>query len=280
MERITQISASGGLITESYKNCQRQDKPLRFIVLTEFHNVFIWYETTEKFVKCSFTACRYLEIDKIIWSNDEILLSYLGNLYKGTATHELKHKMINIPGEYQETYVKKELSSDQKTKIDLKRIPLIDKVFDFCSDPEGENFVALVENPRKYYSLPELIEKPYDYSNLYSAVHESDSVHDLCFSLGDRCFPVHRIIISHRSDYLKGIIAKNHGEKFIVLQELAELGLPCDMFALILRYIYTNQPIMKNEIERVTVDYHQTFTMLKKVLTVMRLNELITALKK
>lgn len=280
MERITQISANGGLITEGHKNCQHQDRPLRFIVLTEFHNVFIWYETTEKFVKCSFTACRYLEIDKIVWSNDEILLSYLGNLYKGTATHELKHTTIHIPGEYQETYVKKELSADQKTKIELKRIPFIDKIIDFCSDPEGENFVALVENPRKYYSLPEFIEKTYDYSNLFAAVNEYDSVHDLCFQLGKNIRPVHRIIICHRSEYLKGIIEQNQGQKFIKLQELSDLGLPCDIFDLILRYIYTNQPIMKTEIERVTVDYHQTLTMLKKVLTLMGFNELITALKK
>lgn len=280
MERINQISASGGLITDGHKNCHRQDKPLRFIVLTEFYNVFIWYETTEKFVKCTFTACRYLEIEKIVWSNDEILLSYLGNLYKGSATHELKYKTIHIPGEYQETYVKKELSSDQKTKIDLKRIPFIDKVIDFCSDPEGENFVALVENPRKYYSLPELIEKTYDFSNLFAAVNEYDSVHDLCFKLGERCFPVHRIIICHRSEYLKDLIEQNPDENFITLEELSDIGLSVDIFDLILRYLYTNQPIMKTEIERVTVDYHQTFTMLKKVLTMMGLSELITALKK
>ncbi|XP_063702839.1 inhibitor of Bruton tyrosine kinase-like [Culicoides brevitarsis] len=280
MERITQISATGGIIADGHKNCQKQDKPLRFIVLTEFHNVFIWYEATEKFVKCSFTASRYLEIDKIVWSNDEILLSYMGNLYKGSATHELKHKTVKIPGEYQETYVKKEVSSDQKTKIELKRIPFIDKVIEFCSDPEGDNFVALVENSRKYHSFTEFIEKSYDYGNLFAAVDEYDSVHDLTFKMGFRSFPANQIIICHRSEYLKKIIEDHAGEKIIELRELSDLGLPCDIFELILRYIYTNQPIMKTEIERITVDYAQTFTMLKKVLTVMGLHELITALKK
>uniref|UniRef100_A0A336KSV8 CSON014850 protein n=1 Tax=Culicoides sonorensis TaxID=179676 RepID=A0A336KSV8_CULSO len=281
MERITQISATGGIIQENHKNCPRSDRPLRFIVLTEFHNVFIWYENTEKFVKCTFTSSRFLEIDRLIWCNEDILLSFMGNLYRGTATHELKHRAIHIPGEYQETYVKKELSTDQKTKIELKRIPLIDKIIDFCTDPEGENFIGLVENPKKYFSLPEFIEKTYDYTNLFSSVNVYDTIHDVCFELGGRHFPAHRIIIQHRSEYLKKIINDQFpNEKLVKLQELSDLGLPCDIFELILRYIYTNQPIMKNEIERLTENYHQTLTMLKKILTVMGLTELINSLKK
>ncbi|XP_063697660.1 LOW QUALITY PROTEIN: inhibitor of Bruton tyrosine kinase-like [Culicoides brevitarsis] len=237
-----QISATGGIIADGHENCQNQGKPLRFIVLTEFFNIFIWYEATKKFVKGSFTASRYQEIDKIV-----------------------RQKRIIF---------------GSKVKIELKSIPFIDKVIEFCSDPEGDNFVALVENSRKYHSLPKFIEKPYDYGNLFADVDVYDSVHDLTFKMGFRSFPVHQIIICHRSEYLKKIIEEHAGEKIIELRELSDLGLPCDIFELILRYIYTNQPIMKTEIERITVDYAQTFTMLKKVLTVMGLHELITALKK
>lgn len=280
METIKAISMSGGIIPDGHKNCQKQDKPLRFIVLTEFHNVFIWYETLEKFVRCSFSSGRFLEIDKIVWSNDDMLVSFMGNLYIGTPTHELKFKMVAIPGEYQETYVKKELSSDQRTKIDLKRIPVIDKVVDFCSDPEGENFVALLENPKKYFSLPEFIEKTYDYSNLFSETNEVDTVYDLILEVSGCRFSVHRIVIYERCDYLRKICMEANGEKHVKLQELTDLGMLPHLFKLIIRYLYTNLPVMKDDIEKFTKDYHQTVALLKKILTLMGLTELIIALKK
>lgn len=243
MERLKAISISGGMI-EGHKTAPKSDKPLKFIVVTELCNIFIWYESIEKFVRCSFESSRFLEVEKILWCNNDVLVSFLGNLYRGT-TQEIKFKAVTAnTGEYQETYTKKELSVDQRTKIKLKRIAYTDKVVDFCSDPEGENFVALLENPRKYFSLPDLIDKTYNFANLYAEVHEFDAIHDLIFEIAGRRFAAHKIIIFARCEYLKKLIL-NDGGKSIVLKELQDLGLTAELFELILRYLYTNKPIIK-----------------------------------
>lgn len=279
MERFVAISICGGQISDSYRKVPKSEKPLRFVVLTELHNVFIWSEeSNEKFVRCSFESSRFLEVDKVLWCNNDVLVSFLGNLYRGTTT-DVKFKATQSAGEYQETYVKKELSVDQRTKIKLKRVPYTDKVVDFCCDPEGENFVVLLENPRKYFSLPDLIEKPYEFSNLYAETSEYDSIHDVVLELAGRRFAAHKIILFARCEYLKKIIQAENKKK-VVLKELQDLGLTAELFQLILRFLYTNQPIIKYEIEKLTGDYHQTLTMLKKAITCMGLPELITSLKK
>lgn len=272
MERITAISVNGGGSSMDFKS-------FRFIVLTELHNIFIYFESCEKFVRCTIEASRFLEIDKIIWCNEDVLVSFFGNLYRG-STQELQLKASQTSAsEYQETYIKKELSAETRIKIKLTRIPYTDKVVDFCCDPEGENFAVLLENPRKYFSLPDLIEKPYNFSNLYAEMNAYDNVHDVIFEICGRKFVAHKIIIFARCEYLKKQICQT-ASKCVALHELQQLGLTADLFELILRFLYTNNPIMKYEIERLTGDYHQTLTMLKKVLTLMGLLDLITSLKK
>lgn len=249
MERILAVSCnSGGVIADDRnKNTIRQDRPLCLIVLTELKNVFIWNENIEKFVRCSFAQNRYIEVDKIIWCKDDVLASFMGNLYHAKIdTHELKSKAAPVQGEYQETYVKKELSTDFKAVITLTRIPFIDKVVDFCCDPEGENYAALIENPKKYFSPPDLLEKTYNYANIYEQLNLYDNIHDLVFEIEGRKIPAHKIIVCARcGDYLKQMIQNEYGKR-LVLQELQELGLTADLFQLILRYMYTNQPILKS----------------------------------
>lgn len=282
MERIQSISCNSGGLTVDDRNkvVTKQDRPLRLIVLTELKNVFIWNENLEKFVRCSFAQNRYIEVDKMIWCKDDALASFMGNLYYAKIeTHELKSKVLPIQGDYQETYVKKELSTDFKSVITLTRIPFIDKVVDFCTDPEGDNFAVLIENPKKYFSPPDLLEKTYNYSNLYEELSLCDNVHDLVFEIENQKIPAHKIVVCARCDYLKQLIHNENG-KIVYLEELQELGLTANLFQLILRYIYTNQPILKTEIEELSKNYHQTLTMLKKVLSLLGLNELITAIKK
>lgn len=247
MERIQSISCnSGGIIADDRnKNITKQDRPLRLVVLTELKNVFIWNEDIEKFVRCSFAQNRYIEVDKMIWCKDDALASFMGNLYHAKIdTHGLKSKVLPIQGDYQETYVKKELSTDYKSVINLTRIPFIDKVVDFCTDPEGENFAALIENPKKYFSPPDLLEKTYNYSNLYEELNLCDNIHDLVFEIDNQKMPAHKIIVCARCDYLKQLIQNECGKR-VYLEELQELGLTANLFQLILRFIYVNQPILK-----------------------------------
>lgn len=248
MERITSISCNnGGVISDDrHKNVIRQDRPLRLIVLTELKNVFIWNENLEKFVRCSFAQNRYIEVDKIIWCKDDAVASFMGNLYHAKIdTHELKSKLLPVQGDYQETYVRKELSNDYKSVLNLTRIPFIDKIVDFTCDPEGDNFAALIENPKKYFSPPDLLEKTYNYKNIYEELNLDDSIHDLVFELENRRFPAHKIIVCARCEYLKQLIQNECGKR-VILEELRELGITADLFQLILRFIYTNQPILKS----------------------------------
>lgn len=144
MEKFECISVSGGEFVTKKEDLPKQTKQLRILAFTVSRNIYIWYEDCQQFVRCVFAQSRNLEIEKILWCNNNALVLLLGNLYYGTITHKLNAHAVTQISEYTETYAKKEMSTTTKTRIELKRIKNLNNVTDFVCDDDGENFAALL----------------------------------------------------------------------------------------------------------------------------------------
>ncbi|XP_062547692.1 inhibitor of Bruton tyrosine kinase [Armigeres subalbatus] len=254
MEKFECISVSGGELATKKEDLSKQTKQLRILAFTISRNIYIWYEDCQQFVRCVFAQSRNLEIEKIVWCNNNALVLLLGNLYYGTITHKLNAQAVTQMSEYTETYAKKEMSTTSKTRIELKRIKNLNNVTDFVCDNDGENFAALLENSRRCFQVPKQYESNYDFGNLLAEAHEMDGVHDLVFVVDYQSFPVHKFIIYHRCRHLRRLAEKQPTEQQIHLKGYE--GLTVSIFELILRYIYTNEVVSRADVEKLIKQLH------------------------
>lgn len=283
MEKFECISVSGGEFVTKKEDLPKHTKQLRILAFTVSRNIYIWYEDCQQFVRCVFAQSRNLEIERIFWCNNNALVLLLGNLYYGTITHKLNAHAVTQISEYTETYAKKEMSTTTKTRIELKRIKNLNNVTDFVCDDDGENFAALLENTRRCFQMPKLLESNYDFGNLLAEAHEMDGVHDLTFLVDYQSFPVHRFIIYHRCRHLRKLVEKQPTEKEIHLKGYE--GLTASIFELVLRYIYTNEVLAKGDVEKLVGQLHpggtveEMVTRLRKVFKQLEIGALNESLK-
>ncbi|XP_055593249.1 inhibitor of Bruton tyrosine kinase-like [Uranotaenia lowii] len=248
MEKFECISVSGGEFVSKKEDVGKNSKPLRIIAFTVSRNIYIWYDDCQQFLRCVFAQSRNLEIEKIVWCNNHALVLLLGNLYHGTITHKLNAQAVTQISEYTETYTKKEMSTTNKTRIELKRIKMLNNVVDFVCDDDGENFAVLLENSRRHFNLPELVESNYDFGSLLAEAHEMDGARDVLFTVDYQTFPAHRFVLYHRCRHLRKLLEKKPNQKDFQLHGYE--GLTGSIFELILRYIYGNVVISRGDVDK------------------------------
>lgn len=248
LDEITKISVTGGEFTSTKLTNPQTEEKLKILVLTKSSNLYIWYEDIAQYVRCVFSMTRHIPIEKFTWCAKKLLILSDGDIYMGSIV-KLNFHDIEM-GEYQDTYNKKDLCTSNKVKIDLKRVSGISKAVDVFCDFEGENFAVLLEYSRKHLNVPSWDNRLNDFKRLYNETHESDAVHDVIFKIGNRMFPAHRLIIYYRSRGLKEILEKNN-EKIVSLNFD---GLIPELFELMLRFIYSNEIVKKEELLKIQED--------------------------
>uniref|UniRef100_A0A2M4AFK3 BTB domain-containing protein n=2 Tax=Anopheles triannulatus TaxID=58253 RepID=A0A2M4AFK3_9DIPT len=251
MEKIACLSVTGGELQTSLEDVPRQTGDLRVIVFTSSRNIYIWYDDCQQFVRCVFAQSRNLEVDKILWCADSALVLLLGHLYHGTISNKLPRsaRAGQFSG-FTETSNRKELCETLQSRIELKRIRHLSNVIDFVCDTDGENYAALVENSRRCFAVPELVESNYDYGTLLADASEEDAVHDVVFYVEGQSFAAHRFILYHRSEFLRRLLKAKPEQKEFHLKECGLDGLTCGAFKLALRYLYTNQLVARVDVVR------------------------------
>lgn len=130
--------------------------------------------------RCVVATNFNVHIDKMLWSKERLILLIEGHCYFGAIKHKMPfNKNFESLNEYQETYLKKELSKSVISKLYLKRIPNISTASQIQCDSDGENFVALLENTKRYLNIPEYEPASYDFMELLS--DPMDNIHDVIF---------------------------------------------------------------------------------------------------
>ncbi|KFB49169.1 AGAP009939-PA-like protein [Anopheles sinensis] len=250
MEKIECLSVTGGELQTTRDDVTRSSGDLRVLVFTASRNIYIWYEDCQQFVRCVFAQSRNLEVDKILWCANNALVLLLGNLYQGTITNKMPCAVRTQHSEYKETYTRKELCETLRSRIELKRIRNLNNVVDFVCDADGENYGALVENTRRCFCVPELVESNYDYGTLLADASEMDAVHDVVLYVEGQPFASHRFILYHRSEFLRAILQKQPKEKEFHLKDHGLGLMTVGGFQLALRFLYTNKLVSVADVEK------------------------------
>lgn len=235
MEQVKSLQISGGL----YSGCKGSAAAIRLIILTSSNVLFIWYENTEQFLRCSFSNIHLSQIDKMLCKSNHLFLLSQGDVYTGKCSQISFEKVYDDDESswFSKGFPKKDVSQNHRIKVELKQIPLIDRAIDIFADDDLFSFAVLQENSRKYVKLPQLHPEEYSFKKLMIDAHEFDEIHDLVFHVDAESFYCHKILIYVRSNGLKRIIEQQM-DKNIDLNHLS--GLTGKMFEIILKFIYSN----------------------------------------
>uniref|UniRef100_A0A182PG48 BTB domain-containing protein n=1 Tax=Anopheles epiroticus TaxID=199890 RepID=A0A182PG48_9DIPT len=258
LETIKCISVVGGELQTDQDDVVKRSGDLRVLVFTASRNIYIWYEDCQQFVRCVFDQSRNLEVEKIRWCSQNALVLLHGNLYQGVITNKLPRSAKQQYSEFKETYTRKELCETMQSRIELRRVKNLCNVVDFTCDAEGENYAALVENTRRCFCVPELVESNYDYGTLLADANEMDGVHDVVLYVEGEPFASHRFILYHRSEVLRALLQQHPTEKEFVLQDHGFQSITVSAFRLIMRYLYTNQVVTRADVERLLIKQGRT----------------------
>jgi inhibitor of Bruton tyrosine kinase len=147
MEVITQCAISGGemLYNSDEISKSSSQKPLTVTVMTEFKNLYIWYEDLSQFVKVHVSTLFSTQIREFTTCGDGLLIEAEGQLFKASFQHKVS-KMHQIDSDFQEFHSKRDVSQFQCSKMSLKRVPYVTNVNSYCCDVDGESYVVMMNH--------------------------------------------------------------------------------------------------------------------------------------
>lgn len=238
-EDLKSIAVMGGNIKNSTKGSAAA---LKLLMLTETNVVFIWYENTQQFYSCNFSPIRLPEIKKIIYKCNQVLILSDGCVYRG------KCNQLALPAGGQEKpkqnmdiwqnndQNRTEISREHYVRIDLQRLPNIDRAVNIVCDESFSSFAVLQESHMKYFKKPTLPRREHHFKKLYHDTCDSDAVHDVVLHVDGERFAAHKFIIFSRAPGLRELI-RCYLDKNVYLNFDNLTG---KMFELVLKHIYCN----------------------------------------
>lgn len=129
-----------------------------------------------------------------------------------------------------------EISREHYVRIDLQRVPNIDRAVDIVCDESFSSFAVLQESHMKYFRKPTLPRRENHFKKLYHETSDADAVHDVVLHVDGESFAAHKFIIYQRAAGLRELI-RCYLDKDIYLNFDNLTG---KMFELIMKHIYSN----------------------------------------
>lgn len=199
---------------------------------------------TYPFFRCNFLPIRLPQIKKILYKcNQVMVLSEDGCVYRGKCNQialpasELQEKSRpNLDIWQNNDQNRTEISREHVIRIELQRVPNIDRAVDISCDEGFSSFAVLQESQGKYFRKPTLPRKEHSFKKLLHDTSDCDAVHDVVFHVDGDKFPAHKYIIYSRSPGLRELV-RMYLDKDIYLNFENLTG---KMFELVLKHIYTN----------------------------------------
>ncbi|KAH8411036.1 hypothetical protein KR222_009926 [Zaprionus bogoriensis] len=243
-EDLKSIAVMGGNVRNSAKGSAAA---LKLMMLTETNVVFLWYENTQQFYRqvatCNFSPIRLPVIEKLLYKCNQVLILSDGCVYRG------KCNQLALPTLGQQERVKHnldiwqnndlnrtEISREHYVRIELQRVPNIDRAVDIVCDESFASFAVLQESHMKYFRKPALPRREYHFKKLYHDTSDSDAVHDVVLHVDGESFAAHKFILFSRAPGLCELI-RCYLDKDIYLNFDKLTG---KMFELMLKHIYSN----------------------------------------
>lgn len=260
MENFDQCAIMGGemLYNSDEISKSSSQRPLAVIIMTQYKNLYIWYEDIAQFVKVHLSPLFTQQIRDFTPCGDDLLIDADGQLFKASIQHKVS-KIYQLNSEYQEFHSKKDTAQFLASKMSLKRLQNVSNVSSFCCDVDGESFVTIMNH--KTVRVPELEQEVYDFTILLDDYQfEGSGIMDVTFVVKNTEFKANKFIVFSRCELLKNFI--KHDSKNDVCA-IDDPRLTPEMFKCILVWIYKNNITNSemNEVVRTTSDE----TLMKKL---------------
>ncbi|KAH8400712.1 hypothetical protein KR009_000515 [Drosophila setifemur] len=258
-EDLKSISVMGGQMKNSAKGSAAA---LKLLMLTETNVVYLWYENTQQFYRCNFLPIRLPEIKKILYKcNQVMVLSEDGCVYRGKcnqialpASDRQEQNRPNLDVWQSNDQNRTEISREHVIRIELQRVPNVDRVVDIACDEGFSSFAVLQESQGKYFRKISLPRREQSFKKLLHETSDSDAVHDVVFHVDGETFPAHKFIVYSRAPGLRDLI-RQYLEKDIYLNFE---NLTAKMFELILKHIYSSYWSTEDDIDCIQQSFYPT----------------------
>ncbi|XP_045476233.1 inhibitor of Bruton tyrosine kinase [Harmonia axyridis] len=215
----------GKLSTYSHESLKNESfKELKVVILTKTGHLLLWQESDPHLCKCIFSIPRVLYVTHVSINYNGILFV---NNFGESFTGVIKSRKKRIFWDRKQSLLMPIMP------ITVSKIPRIYRAISIVSDPKGEDFCVIQQNPYGP-QIPEQNDLEMDMkkhlTELLEEATEEDNIHDVVIKINHQLYPAHKYILANESNLLSFCDNKNE----IILKDIN-----IDLFEELLLYIYT-----------------------------------------
>ncbi|XP_039603766.1 inhibitor of Bruton tyrosine kinase isoform X1 [Polypterus senegalus] len=228
------------------------------LVLDEAGRVFSWNSSSGTLKLCRWVYGRQVYMSDIALNKNVMMFvtlegeGFSGHWVNATTKKNGKKDDSIKTGNTLDSSCYVEAGSTYE-RIRLQKISFIHRAVSITADTNGRNFAVLQSDPKtSLYEIPSVSSSTFseDFNCLLTEADEMDNIHDLTLQVKNRTFPVHKYILSMRSDYFRKYF--HPGSQLLLPGDLEcnEDTLGCaifsvenvqaDIFKYLLQFIYTD----------------------------------------
>uniref|UniRef100_A0A8D0DVM4 Inhibitor of Bruton tyrosine kinase n=1 Tax=Salvator merianae TaxID=96440 RepID=A0A8D0DVM4_SALMN len=228
------------------------------LALDKAGRVFSWKSANSPMKQCRWLYGRQVYVSDISLNRDEMMFvtqdgeAFRGKWINGNKNPEKAEIVSNLHNSSND--VSSGETNNIYERIRLEKLAFVHRAVSITTDPNGCNFAVLQSDPKtSLYEIPSVSTSSFskDFDRLLAEAEVMDTIHDVTFQIGSRMFPVHKYVLSMRSDFFRKLFASDHtwpDSADVYRKDEDDIGcdlfviekLQPDLFMYLLQYIYTD----------------------------------------
>uniref|UniRef100_A0A8C9SNX1 Inhibitor of Bruton tyrosine kinase n=1 Tax=Scleropages formosus TaxID=113540 RepID=A0A8C9SNX1_SCLFO len=223
------------------------------LALDEAGRVFCWRSGSSSVKQCRWAYGRQVFMADIALSKNHMM--FVTQEGEGFTGHWLTDHKRSAEKKGQTGHFE---GGSLYERIRLVRIPFIHRAVSITIDSKGRNFGVLQSDPKtSLYEVPSVSASSFSqhFRCLLAEADEADSIHDVMLQTGNRSYPVHKYILSSRSEFFRKQLSPEAGrgdeenqqevgvtwsEDAVGCDLMVLEKVPADMLEYVLQFLYTD----------------------------------------
>ncbi|KAH9507256.1 hypothetical protein Btru_056735 [Bulinus truncatus] len=236
---IEQVLVTGGNLDHTIgldilKETRGQE--LRVLMKNEPGQIFLWRNNSPSLKRCRFSLRRQLWIKDVAMTSSSLLLATeRGEAFVGSVPLKPPSAIRDLDIKHTKDHTKDGgdgfdqprlldlLLKDEMEEISVKRIPYVHRAVFVAADKKGRDFAIVQALPNGCMTeFPVVTSSDINeqFRRLCEEADLADNIHDAVIQVGNRSWPVHKYILSLRSEYFRNalIASPNASGEQVVLK--------------------------------------------------------------
>lgn len=237
---IQEVSIIGGKLDPlvDKESANEVNRELKVAALTINGNILLWQESDPQLCRCLFNIPRVIFVKQLIININEILfVTDHGEAYRGLIKPRKKKSPVQTEkSNTNKNALHKFLEKADCIFLKLTKFSRIYRAISITSDPRGEDFCVIQQHPYQSFLFKNFNQNNIneELGTLIDEADESDNLHDVCFKIEHKIFPVHKYIVANKSPNLNQLFLENLDKDVIEIKDTNP-----DIFKELLSFIYT-----------------------------------------